>query len=58
MNIYRISAMQGQVSFRKTIKADTYEEARKKFNIEINKNNMSFPYIQPELDIVNINKRY
>jgi hypothetical protein len=58
MNIYKINTTQSQISFKKTIKADTYENVRRKFDIEINKNNISFPYIQPEIEITKNTKRY
>lgn len=58
MHIYRISANQANISFKKTIKAFSYQDAKNKFYNEINKSNISFPYIYPEVEIVNINRRY
>lgn len=58
MKIYRISATQGNVSFNKSIKANSYQDARNKFKIDNNKNNISFPFIEPEIDIEEITRRY
>ncbi len=58
MQVYKISATQGQISFNKSIKADSYQDAKNKFYNEINKNNYSFPYIQPDVFIDNIFRRY
>ena len=58
MKVYRISALQGQISFKKNIEADTYQDAKNKFYNEISKTNYSFPYIQPDIVIENISRRY
>lgn len=51
MRIYRIGAKEENVTFVKRIKADSCQDAKNKFKNEINKNNMSFPYIYPEGEI-------
>lgn len=58
MNIYRITATQDTFIFTQNIKADSYQDARNKFKNNISKKNFSFPYIQPEVDVTKITKRY
>lgn len=58
MRIYRISANIGQISFTKTIKADTYQDARNKFMLDNKKSNEVFPFTSPEVDITKITRRY
>ena len=54
MFVYRISAIQGQISFKKTVRAHSYNDAKSKFMLEENKNNRSFPYIAPNIVIESI----
>lgn len=58
MNIYKISAIQGSISFKSTIYANSFQDARNKLVIQNSKNNMSFPYVQPEVVIESIFRRY
>jgi hypothetical protein len=58
MQVYKISSTQGQISFKKNIKASSYQDAKNKFYNEINKTNNSFPYIHPDIEIENIFRRY
>ena len=58
MRISKISANQCNISFTNTIKADSYQDAKNKFMLNNSKNNYSFPFICPEIDITNITRRY
>ena len=58
MKIFRINATQGNISFKKSIKADSYQDARNKFMLDSNKNNRSFPFVEPNTEIEEITRRY
>lgn len=56
MQVYRISATKGNISFTQTIKADSYLHAKNKFML--NNRKYVFPDVQPELIINSITRRY
>lgn len=54
IRIYRISAIQKEISFKQNIKADSYQDAKNKFYNEINKIDDGFLKFPPDIEIENV----